>query len=488
MRGVLQLGYQSFWERIAGGISHWWVNEGRFFPISAIEGNVIFYLLESVTAYKIFQFTVVVTAVLLLVRIIGSDCSVSNLLLLILLTGAFGFRNWYDPTLMFNSILPSTAVKIFLVLLSFRKYHQSHSPTKRKFYLTIAFFLWFLAILQYEIIIGFLPIILTPVMIETPRHCSDSTLKYCTRVLGRARAEVTLMMSTVVYLIVYLIIRPSPKSAAYQASFDSGAFFETYFKQLSGSIPGISLFLAGELSIFHFYLSCIIILPVTVVLIFRTSNIRLFNDRRLFATLVIALTFTFVSPISAAISPRWQDEVHFGYAYLSVFFQYLGVGLLLSIGVDYLIKHKIIKKTIAKACLATVLTVLVACSHANLIETVRSMRPTNTERNLLINSLSSGSLAQAGSTIVNRPLAVVSQNYNPNLFVNELFFSMHGVKPMRVFNSVDDCADLCADSYLVFSITYNSSLEGDETIKLSTEAIISGKQIAFPEEFAMVKN
>ena len=488
MRGVLELGYQTFWSRIAETISHWWVYEGRFFPISTLEGNLVFYLITGVTAYKFFQLGMVILALSLLVKFVSLKTQRANFTLTLILLGSLGFRSWYDPILMFNSLLPSTAVKVFLALNCFKAFHHEDSALKRNAYLIFGAFLWTLAILQYELIIGFSPLLITPVIMSHPRQNQEGLLSYTRLLLKKGRLEILVGFLTLAYFCAYLFLRPKPQSPTYQASFHVEALFSTYFKQLSGSIPGIAVFLPNEISKPHLIAVWLVLFPFVTFLVLRRPQLPLLSREARLSSLLIALVFIFISPLTAAISPRWQNEVRFGYSYLSVFYQYLGFGLILAVMCDSFIKRKTVHRAFAKAFSITLLTFLLSISHANLAQTTKTMRPTNAERSLIKDSLSDGALSEGLSIVVTAsPVPVVSTAYDPNRFVNELFFSMHGGKHVMVFKTIEECAQLCAENYLEFSIQYSTDDHQGEAVSIFTEVVRGTERITFPPEIALVR-
>lgn len=138
----------SFWAYTNMWIESWWTNTGRFFPLSYIHGYGIFWLVQSVTGYKVIQFTYAVVAALsftALLRQLRVSASTAALAI-IAMTTATQFGHVHDGLLSFGTLMPFLLTQIFLSLASFAAWLR----TRRLLWLFLALVLYVAAALTYE--------------------------------------------------------------------------------------------------------------------------------------------------------------------------------------------------------------------------------------------------------------------------------------------------------------------------------------------------
>jgi hypothetical protein len=128
---VLRSVSQSRWTAITQSVGQWLKNEGRFFPVSAIENVYLFSTIHSVTLYKFCQWLSVIVLIALFSWFATSMSGVRQFypLFLLAIGAAIQTRNWYDPTFGFGLLLQSTFLKVVLSAILLHRV-VTRKPTK----------------------------------------------------------------------------------------------------------------------------------------------------------------------------------------------------------------------------------------------------------------------------------------------------------------------------------------------------------------------
>lgn len=477
----------TFLDHVRGLTEAWWTTQGRFFPIAILEGSSIFVTFQTVETYKLFQFAVIQIVILLTANLISPLAlrPTKWLVSVVCLTAALQYRNWYDPVLGFASMIPSSAIKISLTFLLLRHAAVASKASRRRLSLAGATVLWFAAVMQYETVISFLPSLLIAHRIgrPVPSHgLTNASGRRARLMLKPTRyppspspfyPSVALCAATIIYVGVVLSFGPrlSP-SPAYQPSIAVRDFLPAYLKQLSGSLP-FSWFIAGLHPKLDPQNGALVALTVFVLFLipfwvrqFRPERCK---DTLRWPSIALGLNLVFAAPFSSAISLRWQEELEFGYGYINVFYQYLGMGILLSALVHSAVPaSNSIRSTTGPSPLHLAwVSLLVLCllltGRALLDQTVDAMRPSRSDRQVVIDALApGGNIFEASSQVSSTGVvSVVSDSYDPNLFINATFFNLHSdFFEYAVFKSVSDCGELCADGFAELTFGEPDHIEG----------------------------
>lgn len=310
-------------------LTHQWIrNEGRFFPVSVFENVLVFDTVHSRFVYKLLEITMVCLlafSLALLVWLMTRRWALAVLSFFFFCV-ALQVRYWYDPTISFGVLLPSTGIKalgaLCCVVLAMRR------EKKWEFYslLAISASLWFLALMQYEIVL-----LLGVIAFFIVLHENSVAWQ------RRLTAFLSIAMPSAVFLLISRMIRSGvTASPAYETNFRIVDVARALKFQLLGAVPLSVPFsqvdkrvgvigATANLSIAHIGFSITTIGAIAYVICqldYPPLRTRLF----LIAT---AIALFILPAVPTTLSVRWQNELGPGHAYLPVMLQYLGTALLL---------------------------------------------------------------------------------------------------------------------------------------------------------------
>jgi hypothetical protein len=409
----------------------WINNEGRFFPVSVFENAFLFHTVHSRFLYKSLQLTFVMLlacSLAALVQLLTRNWRLA-LLAIVFFGAALQVRFWYDPTISFGLLLPSTGIKALFALCFVVLGVRSKKTINTVLYLGAAALLWCLALMQYEVVI-----LLSSIAVLIGIHENGATrLK---RILG----ALSLIMPSVFFLLISRLIRSGVvASPAYATNLDLSIVFRTLKYQVLGAIPlsvpysRIDKRLAVGGSIAHLsllqILFCIVMIAVVAYIIW---GITYPTFRTRFLLLSSGIIFLILPAVPTSLSVRWQSEVGPGHAYLPVMLQYLGASLLLILitvesknAAAYIFRKKSALASVGVvfiAFLMGMLSVLTICTNRTGIEYTstsfsgfrvdREIFEAAVRRNLIPDSLADGVL--------------MSATYDPALWVNREYVSWLG--------------------------------------------------------------
>ncbi|MBT6201457.1 MAG: hypothetical protein HOI21_13135 [Bacteroidetes Order II. Incertae sedis bacterium] len=341
---VLDSTGETFWTSTQNGTRQWMANEGRFFPVSVIENNIIFTKFTDRSSYKSLQFLTVIGVVVAIGTLAGLLTRNKKIGLLVTLLALPGlqFRYWYDPIHSFGLLLPSLALKTLgswiLALYGLR----STKKLSTLLSYTGAALLWTAGLLQYEIIYLLTPVVLILVWLENDatknnRWAAIGTFFIPTFILGNYLA--TLRSAAT----------PSP---AYTTNYALEDFIPAFIYQTIGVIPGTASLFGATLPSPSKLLATAT--PLTLIgaiaggiaarLLIR--HLAIPSLKPVFCTAIIGGSLFVLPAIPIATSTRWQTELGWGYAYLPVFLQSLGFALLLcGLGILFFKTAKILTRS-----------------------------------------------------------------------------------------------------------------------------------------------
>ncbi len=324
---VLDSSGGTFWTSSLDGTRQWMATEGRFFPVAAIENNALFASVPSRSSYKILQL-VAITGVIVLLGTLGGLLTRNKkigLLIALLALPSLQFRYWYDPIHSFGLLLPSLALKTLgswiLALIGLR----SKKKLTALFSYVGAGLLWTAGLLQYEIIYLLTPVVLILVWIE-----NDASTNNRWTAVGVFFAPTFILGNYVATL--RSTATPSP---AYTTNLALDDFLPAFIYQTIGAIPGTASLFSASLPSPGTLIATTTPLTLAGAIAGGTAASILIKDLHLpslKSTLSMALIggSLFILPaLPIAASMRWQTELGWGYAYLPVFLQGLGLAILL---------------------------------------------------------------------------------------------------------------------------------------------------------------
>jgi hypothetical protein len=306
----------------------WMKNEGRFFPVSVFENALIFNTVHSRFLYKLLELlaaAVLASCLAVFVQLIARNWKVT-LLTVTAFCVALQVRFWYDPTISFGLLLPSTGIKALVALCLIVAGIRSHKRGITVCTFTSASILWSLALMQYEIVL-----LLGSIVILIALH--EVQYSYRKRLAG----VLAIISPSIVFLIISRVIRSGiVASPAYATNLDIGAVSRALKYQLLGGVP-LSVPMSGvdersgvwntvrTLSIVEILIACIAI----IVMIFLLKSLEKLATRTRITIFVSGLALFILPAVPTSLSVRWQSELGPGHAYLPIMLQYLGTALLL---------------------------------------------------------------------------------------------------------------------------------------------------------------
>lgn len=434
----------SRWEFIGRSIRQWLTNEGRFFPVSAIENVFLFSTVHSVALYKVIQFLVIFLVLLCVGALVSRITRQRSMftLAVAIVAACIQTRNWYDPTFGFGLLLQSVSIKILVsALLLFKACSGPHQAR----WVLASVSIWIAALLQYEVVITLLPTIVIVALVASDRP-------YLRRVIYCAPHIVASVLSICASQVMRAGKIPAP---AYSINTAPKSFLLTYAKQLSGSIPlGPKIFGIGSASDRDQILTWLLVVffVLGVVMLFVTERLRREGDgsrKGSFAVLLIGLNFLFGPGIPTSLSVRWQQELGWGYAYLPVFLQYLGVGMVFTACLGLLASLRN-SRHLTSATLAVVL--LAGLNHANLLrENVDQQQAGRIARDLYELAVRKGLYRDVpDQSVVQAPFA------DPNSWVNSYFTEwLGGPRRLTFVRDEQEVLEVCGVGACTAHRTYS---------------------------------
>ncbi|MRN54371.1 LamG-like jellyroll fold domain-containing protein [Paenibacillus monticola] len=315
----------------------WMKNEGRFFPL-AFYMYFLFFVIKSVVVYKIS----ILIMVLINISLFGffikllTRSTLLTMISLVLPSWLFQFRMPHDPILGFHWLLEL----VFLLTLSsliFLFYFLKSSKYKYIFYsLSIAMYL--ISILIYEITYLFIVLHLVLILI----YSSKKSLKaYVTQLFPYIMVLSIVGGISVVLRIIKRIAETSINAVTYEPNFDMGKYILTLLKQIYASFPlsYLSFNPANLQYLKNADRSSVIISAIFIILINFLIFRNLLKKRDTpFKTsykvlLVIGISFLVLPNVLVALSPKYQQEIAWGYGYLPVYISYFGLIMILLSGI-----------------------------------------------------------------------------------------------------------------------------------------------------------
>ena len=307
----------------------WMINQGRFFPVSAIENTIIFDTIHERHLYKVLQ----VASGGVLVALLGTFAAVLTrrrrfgLLVGLLALSGLQLRFWYDPLHSFGLLLPSLAIKVLaaLLLLLAGLRARGRAPAIAAFF--TAGLLWTAGLLQYEIVYLLVPL---PLFLAWHDQAAD---------LWRRRTSVlavlapTLLLANYVATLRSAVATPAP---AYTTNFALEQAIPTFAYQTIGAIPGsASLFAAGvpptrQLLESPTWTALLGAVAAATAVWLLARQVHRPTPRSGVALIGIGVSIWLLPSVPISLSMRWQNELDWGYAYLPVIVQSLGFFLFLA--------------------------------------------------------------------------------------------------------------------------------------------------------------
>lgn len=300
-----------------------WVNiNGRFFP-GAWYGYYIFYIFDTLFAYKLFLLGITIagiSAFSYLIYLLSKDRYLS-LLFLFLTPILFQYRFYHDPMLSFHGLMQILFLETTLSLIFLTKYLQESS--RYNYYFSLLFFT--LSLMTYEINFLFIFLLIPVILSSLPLKPNFPKILY----LFLPYISIAFCLTLVT---LYLRSHAIASDGAYVPNWNLWAILNTYFNQTTSVLPTSYSIAAGNISAFYHsitfrdtVIALFFILLYIYSISFKEHNIL--NKNLIFLGLLIIL----LPGILISLSPRYQSQIQFGIAYLPIYIQSFGASLLLAL-------------------------------------------------------------------------------------------------------------------------------------------------------------
>ena len=482
---VLRINNWSRWEYIKLAVSQWKTNEGRFFPVSAIENVYMFDIIHSVSLYKAFQLfiTVLMLTVAAIVVTKITETPKSFVLVLFVLVSCLQTRNWYDPTLSFGLLLQSVQIKILFCIYSLC-FFLNERGKRGIWFLACGIVLWILALLQYEVVVTLFPGLVLLIILRLGN-------KHHKRI-----AIFALGIPTAIYISYVFRLRSGiAASSTYTVNTDLAVSSITYLKQMSGALPFSAIIwsrgarsLQASLSVLP--LCLLFLLTATVFLAIRLrSSLLVVSTRNSIVLLVLGLNLLLGPGLTTALSLRWQSEVAWGLSYLSVSFAYTGIAFV-SLAILFLASRLVkpnsaISKFVFSAfCLFFALAAI--SNHVLLNDNVSASKGSKEQRDSYELAVRGGFLSSIPDSSI-----IVYSSYSENSWVNSYFTEwLNGPRKLVFVSTPEEALSVCNPEVLykrcpmIFVLEYLSThdLPSSLSLKVLSTNINQGLNMFYGRE------
>ncbi len=322
---VLDAEDQSVWEHSIESTRQWMKGQGRFFPVSALENSLVFNTVHDRAVYKALQVTAgaaMATLLGALVALLTRNRQVGLLVGLLSLPG-LQLRYWYDSIHSFGILLSSLAIKflvvLLLLLLGLRSAHRGRAILA----FAAAGLVWTAGLLQYEITYFLAPL---PLLLIWHERCPERWQRW-------AAAGSVIVPTFLLANYVATLRSAATPAPAYTTNLALEHMVPAAVYQVVGAIPGsAALFAAGVPSV-----STLIgdLSPWSVVGALSGGSaawllvglVRRPEIRSIAVLIGIGAGVWMLPALPISLSIRWQQELGWGFAYLPVVIQSLGLTL-----------------------------------------------------------------------------------------------------------------------------------------------------------------
>jgi hypothetical protein len=323
----------SIFRAMGWAIDTWRTSEGRFYPVAAFEGVLIFATFTDRAAFKTMTWIATALCLVGLFALVGyiARSIAIGVLASGWALGAMQFRNWFDPYLSFGALLQSVALKLLLGTLALVWGIRCLALKKTAtgvIGITFGSLLCCVAMLQYEIaILLVIPVALVMLLEPSPRLrirslCALPVLLFA----GTLMIYLSALRSGVVNSAAYSINLATDRSIPAFAYQVFGAFPLSATLMRANGAPGLRDAI-GNVSVVGWFGAIVIALGIAWLVI----TFPIPSRRARVQLLVFGLGLVLLSAVPIAVSNLRQTQLSWGNSYLPVFIEVLGVGILATV-------------------------------------------------------------------------------------------------------------------------------------------------------------
>lgn len=320
----------------------------------------VFLLFTDLTSYKLYSSAVVAAALVSTYSLIKAFVNNSNLALtitiFILLIG-IQFREYGDPVLVFHGATSISLIFLNISILTYVKFLKYNN----KIFIFLSLILFTLACLSYELIYPFCIIYYLISVIIGGKNNRDAG-KY---LIIFAIPVLILTLQNIVSRILIEVPKDLSDPSfhkAYDMSLNIGAILLVFIKQLVASLPLSNLIINpfGSLTLNNLLINSTFELLIAVLALITGTifycSLKDFNNeskqdvdfklsKNYFLLVAYAIMLLVVPNGIIALSPKYQSEIIWGSGYVSLYFGYFGISILICL-IIFLILNKINNKWI----------------------------------------------------------------------------------------------------------------------------------------------
>jgi hypothetical protein len=327
------------------------MQEGRFYPLHWLPFNGVFCLIQEVIYYKIYIILMVIGNLLIFIlflkKLSGDNafaCLAGCLTLMLI-----QLRAYHDPILSFFGLLQWLLAGVLLSLLALDMYLARH----RGVWLALSVLLYLGCLLLYE---ASYPLFLLHGLLIWRRRPEFRSWLRTVWPFAKVTAFCVFMSALLRWLHPVDYSVGTNSTARYQMNIAPVPVVTTVLRQTSGALP-LSYFLVDPAGLFasvkrpralvhwvgRWDVSAVIITALLICLVSlsrepETATEADEHPRRPDWTLttLLGLLLAFLPAVSIALTRRYQNEIGIGKAYVPVYLQYFGIGLLLASAIRFL--------------------------------------------------------------------------------------------------------------------------------------------------------
>jgi hypothetical protein len=305
-------------------LQHAWIFEqGRFFPGSALYGVPMWHFLDTRAAYLTWVVLLDIACFALVAFVcLRVSRSASVAVVGVAALGACMEVRWqgFDGISSFGGLIPYIIVLTILSALGVARFLRSG----RRRWLIATVLVWTLAITAYEVSLLMLPAMILLLVVANRGHGRRDWTWALAPLVIPALAEAGIE--------VYLHTRASAVVPAYQVNL-GGPVGSTFLKQFTAALPSSQYWLDGwkrgitlspTLS-----LMLVVFVALPAFIAWRPRFAFEAVPKSVSLSLVAAGSWAWLVPsLLIGVTRRWQDELIFGQGYISLPFEYVGIGLI----------------------------------------------------------------------------------------------------------------------------------------------------------------
>ncbi|WP_019635697.1 LamG-like jellyroll fold domain-containing protein [Paenibacillus fonticola] len=442
----------------AKSINAIWINEGRFFPL-AFYMYFLFSIIRSLIFYKITILILVLFNIILFGYFVKLLTKSNFLAVLstILPSYLFQFRLPHDPILGFHWLLE---LVLLLTISSLIFLYYSLNASKFKYlFLSLSLFTFLISTLMYEITYTFILLHMIIIVYYSPKWRSG-VKQYIKKIIPFV---VVILIVGGISFALRLNKNSGLVNGTYDVNFSVGKYFYTLIKQTYAAFPLSHLtFNSSMLSNLKDVDLKLLIIPILFIIcinvilfsiFLKNHSLKSVLDQKSKHLLLIGVAFLILPSLLISLSPKYQNEIVWGYGYLPVYISYFGLIILLL----YLISMIFIRTTANnRGVMVSVFFILSAgLGILNFINNMAVATEANRSylypREVIQNALQSGLL----DSPTNDSILLVGNSYlwDVSAFYN-IYSSAH-VSKVKVISKYDDVDVSDADSkfYLDYKAT-----------------------------------